>query len=455
MVGSVHHPRLSAGPDGSDFLANPQAQHAAFAAHVGNIDSVIANTPGADQFNINGLRAVAHLGGNAGMQKFVQTGGKYNPADSNGTSLGTYYTRFSEGGQPALTAAFGHPDGYAATQGGQGGQQPPAASGGAPAQPVRLASLGGTAGMPATANDASGSVALPAPGSVGSASPAEMQATMARLRGIVGNTPINPLLSNALGPQAPSDPSTGSPAASPTMTPVPGQPGLHAPAPASGASVTGTGPRFGQLPGQDAPSGQPPRFGGAPVNQLMPQGAPPPVPQNALMPPPAADGGAPVPAAPPAPAGNPQFPPAPPGTQPLTQKGLPIPVPGMPGYQYGQAPDGRRVPMPMPGGVNTGRLTVVRQPDGSSMAIDPSGSPVYQGPPNTRDIQTAMYAADRALRSSSPMSRYRRRLRRANCSKRGRRWPRSRTRARTATRGRRGATLPTRISAQHCGGSKV
>lgn len=51
--------------------------------------------------------------------------------------------------------------------------------------------------------------------------------------------------------------------------------------------------------------------------------------------------------------------------------------------------------MPMPGGVNTGRLTVVRQSDGSSMAIDPSGSPVYQSPANTRDVQTQMYKEDR------------------------------------------------------------
>ena len=39
-----------------DFLGNPAAQHAAFVAHVANIDQAINNTPGADKFDRNGLR---------------------------------------------------------------------------------------------------------------------------------------------------------------------------------------------------------------------------------------------------------------------------------------------------------------------------------------------------------------------------------------------------------------
>ena len=66
-----------------DFLNNPAAQHAAFVAHVANIDDAIANTPGADKYNPNGLRAVAHLGGVQGMRNFVASGGNLNSQDSH------------------------------------------------------------------------------------------------------------------------------------------------------------------------------------------------------------------------------------------------------------------------------------------------------------------------------------------------------------------------------------
>mgnify|MGYP003328986860 FL=1 len=46
----------------------------------------------------DGLRAVAHLGGKAGMKKFVQSKGEYNPSDELGTSLQEYYERFSSAG---------------------------------------------------------------------------------------------------------------------------------------------------------------------------------------------------------------------------------------------------------------------------------------------------------------------------------------------------------------------
>lgn len=92
----------------ADFLSNPQAQQAAYQAHIQNIDQNIAQTPGAQGFNQTGLRAVAHLGGVDGMKQFVASGGRYNPADANGTHLTDYYTKFSDpgGGAP------------------QGGQQP-------------------------------------------------------------------------------------------------------------------------------------------------------------------------------------------------------------------------------------------------------------------------------------------------------------------------------------------
>ena len=90
-----------------DFLTNPAAQHAAFVAHVADIDKAIANTPGADKFDQNGLRAVAHLGGVGGMRAFIASGGNLNSQDANGTSLKNYYQRFASGGPAALQQAFG------------------------------------------------------------------------------------------------------------------------------------------------------------------------------------------------------------------------------------------------------------------------------------------------------------------------------------------------------------
>lgn len=79
----------------ADFRASPAAQNAAFGTHINDIDSAIAATPGAQNFDQNGLRAVAHLGGVGGMQKFVASGGQFNPHDSNLTSLSNYYQKFS------------------------------------------------------------------------------------------------------------------------------------------------------------------------------------------------------------------------------------------------------------------------------------------------------------------------------------------------------------------------
>jgi hypothetical protein len=109
-----------------DFLANPAAQHAAFVAHVADIDKAIADTPGAAQFDQNGLRAVAHLGGVQGMRDFVAAGGDLNRHDANGTTLKNYYTRFAAGGPAALQQAFGSVHGPA----GPPGYTPPVVPGG-------------------------------------------------------------------------------------------------------------------------------------------------------------------------------------------------------------------------------------------------------------------------------------------------------------------------------------
>ncbi len=81
-----------------DFRGNERAQDAALARHLADIDRTIASLPGAAGFNQDGLRAVAHLGGERGLRRFVS--GTGDPADGNGTRLSTYYREFSGGDAP-------------------------------------------------------------------------------------------------------------------------------------------------------------------------------------------------------------------------------------------------------------------------------------------------------------------------------------------------------------------
>ena len=46
----------------------------------------------------NSILGVAHLGGTGGARKFIESGGRYNPSDSNGTSLADYATTHAGGG---------------------------------------------------------------------------------------------------------------------------------------------------------------------------------------------------------------------------------------------------------------------------------------------------------------------------------------------------------------------
>ena len=64
--------------------------------HFKDIDEAI-DTLGdkASGYSRDGLRAVAHLGGIAGMKKFARSGGEYNPEDELGSSLREYYEKFS------------------------------------------------------------------------------------------------------------------------------------------------------------------------------------------------------------------------------------------------------------------------------------------------------------------------------------------------------------------------
>lgn len=102
------------------FRTDPALQEQAYAWHVSDIDRAIQSngldkyigqTIGGVPITLDGLRAIAHLGGVGGMTKFVTSGGAYNPADANGTSLADYGLKFAggDGGQPNALAPQGQP----------------------------------------------------------------------------------------------------------------------------------------------------------------------------------------------------------------------------------------------------------------------------------------------------------------------------------------------------------
>lgn len=79
-----------------DFRQDPDLQRDVFAWHINDIDRVINSNDLLEQgYDLDGLRAVAHLGGINGMLRYARSGGEYNPADEFGTSLSDYYARFS------------------------------------------------------------------------------------------------------------------------------------------------------------------------------------------------------------------------------------------------------------------------------------------------------------------------------------------------------------------------
>lgn len=96
------------------FMASPELQQRAEAWHWNDIDNHIRQT-GLDRaigqtingvpVTVEGMRAVAHLGGKGGLSKFITSGGRYNPADENGTRLSDYFARHGGGGQPTQVAA--------------------------------------------------------------------------------------------------------------------------------------------------------------------------------------------------------------------------------------------------------------------------------------------------------------------------------------------------------------
>jgi hypothetical protein len=78
------------------FIKDTALQDKVAAWHIADLDKAIdALGDDAADYDRDGLRAVAHLGGVGGMQKYVRTKGEYNPADELGTSLKSYYDKFS------------------------------------------------------------------------------------------------------------------------------------------------------------------------------------------------------------------------------------------------------------------------------------------------------------------------------------------------------------------------
>ena len=324
------------------FLANPDAQRAAMHVHVADINQAISQTPGADKMNRDGLIAVAHLGGVQGMQQFVQSGGQYNPADSNRTRLSDYYSKYSQAGLPQLAADHGHPagplPGYDPSQvNPSGGAAQVSGPNVAPTgSPVQLASNTGAAGMPQTATDASGGV-LPAAAPM---SQNNLTQRMAQLRQGADPAPM-------AAPMRPDD------AIAQANTELAGKMGGLSPE-AANAQVTQRAQEIMQA------QSQPVQVASAPVTVPNPLAQPGPQPADPTQ-------AAPIALAPAAPAA-PQT--APQGAQPgvmsgelrpgerivTTQGTGAIYTQGLPaGFAYAVMPDGSRRQVPIP---NTQKLEV-------------------------------------------------------------------------------------------------
>lgn len=79
-----------------EFRQDPNLQKDVFAWHISDIDRVIQENDLLKRgYDLDGLRAVAHLGGITGMLRYAKSGGRHNPKDEFGTSLNDYYNRFS------------------------------------------------------------------------------------------------------------------------------------------------------------------------------------------------------------------------------------------------------------------------------------------------------------------------------------------------------------------------
>ena len=99
---------IPAGMDGAAYSqAAPEVQTAVENWHKQDILNSLGRYVGVDpdgpgpipSLTPDSLLAVAHLGGTGGARRFVESGGQYNPSDSNGTSLADYAIRHAGGPQ--------------------------------------------------------------------------------------------------------------------------------------------------------------------------------------------------------------------------------------------------------------------------------------------------------------------------------------------------------------------
>ena len=86
------------------FRRDPELQERVQAWHEADIldyvsdkglDEYIGSVVGGVRVTPEAMLGMAHLGGKAGMRKFLESGGEYNPEDSLGTSLSDYGRKFS------------------------------------------------------------------------------------------------------------------------------------------------------------------------------------------------------------------------------------------------------------------------------------------------------------------------------------------------------------------------
>lgn len=112
------------------FMASPEVQQRVEQWHFADIDreaqkrglmSYVGQNVGGATITPDGIRNMAHLGGIAGAERYLKSGGRYNPADANGTRLSDYARMGSGGGaQQALESmAVGETMGQAPMQGQQ------------------------------------------------------------------------------------------------------------------------------------------------------------------------------------------------------------------------------------------------------------------------------------------------------------------------------------------------
>lgn len=106
---------IPAGITGADFSRMPPQQQLAvenwhFAdidrqAQANGLDKYYGQTINGVTINPQSIRSMAHIGGFDGAKKFIESGGQYNPKDSNGTSLRDYGIKHGGVGGPTIANA--------------------------------------------------------------------------------------------------------------------------------------------------------------------------------------------------------------------------------------------------------------------------------------------------------------------------------------------------------------